>query len=299
MNQFEVKFLGTGNAIPTQLRNHTSILIELENESFLVDCGEGTQRQFKVAKISQHKITKIFITHWHGDHILGIPGLLQTLAMTDYKKQLNIYGPEGTLHFMGIVRDLISGIKINVRVHEVKEELVFESNKLKVIAEKMIHDSPALAYSFILKDTRRLEKKKLKKYNLPNSPILKQLQQGKDIVFNGKKIKANSVSFFEKGKKLTIILDTAMNENAVALAKDSDLLIAESSFSSEEKEKAKEYKHLTASEAATIAKKARVKELLLTHISQRYEHCPEKLQKEARKIFKKTKLAKDFDKFVI
>src|SRR3989344_2886418 len=98
MEKVKITFLGTGDAIPTKLRNHTSILAEIGNETIMIDCGEGTQRQLKIAKISPHKITRLLITHWHGDHILGIPGLLQTLATGNYSKILKIYGPRGTKH---------------------------------------------------------------------------------------------------------------------------------------------------------------------------------------------------------
>src|SRR3989344_2142349 len=103
MEQFTITFLGTGNAVPTKLRNHTAILIDFLNEHILLDCGEGTQRQFKVAELSPHKLTKLLITHWHGDHVLGIPGLFQTLAMGEYYKTLEIYGPKGTMHSLDLL----------------------------------------------------------------------------------------------------------------------------------------------------------------------------------------------------
>ena len=159
----------------------------------------------------------------------------------------------------------------------------------------MVHSTPSNAYSFIIKDKRRLDKNKLKKFKLPNSPLLKDLKKGKDIIYKNKKIKASEVSYIEKGKKITVILDTKINENAIELAKNSDILVIESSFSSEDKDKAEKFKHLTASDAATIAKKAKVKSLILTHISQRYERDLLKIEKEAKKIFKTTKIAKDFD----
>ena len=163
----------------------------------------------------------------------------------------------------------------------------------------MNHGIPTNAYSIILKDRRRLDKARLKKLKLPNTPQLGELQAGKDIVFEGKKVKAKDVSYIEKGKKITIILDTGLTDAAIKLAKDSDLLICESTFSKEEKEKAKEYLHLTSVDAATIAKKAKVKALILTHISQRYEHVPEIILSEAKKVFKNTSIVKDFDKITI
>lgn len=297
MEPIKVTFLGTGNAVPTKKRNHSAILLSYKNENILIDCGEGTQRQFRVAEISPAKLTRILITHWHGDHILGLPGLFQTLAMTDYQKILQIYGPKGTKNFISLLENLVK-IQIRIEVHEVSGKFIDE-NEFFIEAKPMSHGTPTFAYSFIIKDKLRLDRAKLKKLKLPNSPLLGKLQKGEDVIFDGKKIKASSVSYFEKGRKASFILDTAFNENAVSLAKDSNLLICESSFGEEEKELARERLHLTASDAARIAKESKSEKLVLTHISQRYEHFPKIILDEAKKIFKKTELAKDFDVFEI
>ncbi|MEK6892707.1 MAG: ribonuclease Z [Nanoarchaeota archaeon] len=299
MEAIKIQFLGTGNMIPTKLRNHTSILLSYANENILVDCGEGTQRQFRIAGISPCKITHLLITHWHGDHMLGIPGLMQTLAMSEYNKTLKVYGPIGTKRFFSLIESLILGFKIKMEIHEVSSGIFIEEKDFFIESLPMQHGIQTNAYSFVIKNKIRLDKKKLKKFKLPNSPLLGELQHGKDIVFNGKKIKAKDVSYLEKGKKVSFILDTILNENAFKLAKDADLLVCESSFSSEEKERAKEYQHLTAADAAAIAKKAKAKKLILTHISQRYEHMPKIIEKEAKKIFKNVQLVKDFDVVVV
>ena len=298
MEKVKVTFLGTGNALPTKERNHTAILVSFANENILIDCGEGTQRQLRKADISPTKVTKILLTHWHGDHMLGIPGLLQTLAMSNYEKTLKIYGPNGTKHFMNVVRELIRDFKINLEVHEVSDKFI-ETKDFFIEAAQMSHGIPANAYTIKFKDKTRLNKSKIKKLNLPNSPILGKLQSGQDIVFNGKKIKAKSVTYFEEGKKITFVLDTGINENAIKIAEDSDLLITESTFSSKEKAHAREYLHLTASDAATIAKKSHSKALVLTHISQRYEHNVKPIEKEAKKIFKNVRIVKDLDSITI
>ena len=294
MEPITITFLGTGNAVPTKLRNHTAILIEFLNEHVLLDCGEGTQRQFKIAGISPAKLTRLLITHWHGDHVLGIPGLFQTLAMSEYQKTLDIHGPRGTQRFLHAIEELFRDFKINTRVSE-SESIVVDTPEFQIEAKSLPHGPPTLGYSIALKDRRHLDKAKIQKLKLPNSPLLGQLQKGKDIMVKGKKVKAKDVSYIEKGKKVVVILDTGMTDSAVQLAQDADLLICESTFSQEETEKAREYKHLTAVDAATIAKKAKVKSLILTHISQRYEHSPRIIEKEAKKIFKNTKIVKDFD----
>jgi ribonuclease Z len=296
MEPIKITFLGTGSAIPTKTHNHSALLITYKDENLLFDCGEGTQRQFKYADLSASKVTKLFITHWHGDHILGIPGLLQTLVMSDYPNKLQVYGPRGTKHFMSIILDtFIFQGKLDCEVHEISSGKVFEDKDILIEAHEMVHGTQTFSYSFIEKAKRRLDKAKLKKLKLPNSPLLRDLQQGKDINFKGKKIKAKDVSYNQPQRKITIIMDTKMNENAINAAKEADILISEASYMKDEQQRATEREHLTASDAATIAKKAKAKTLYLTHLSQRYEGIPHIVEKEAKKIFKNTKLAKDLD----
>ena len=299
MDKIKIIFLGTGNAIPTEKRNHTGILLSCAGEQILFDCGEGVQRQFKIAKISPVKLTRIFITHWHGDHILGLPGLFQTLATSNYQKTLHVYGPIGTRRFISLIQEILIHIKINLYVHEISSGIALNEKDFQVIAENMVHGPNTLAYSFILKEKTRLNKVKIKKLKLPNSPLLGKLQSGQDILWEGKKIKASSLTYKEKCKKITIILDTKMNNKAINLARHSDLLITESTFSEKDQKKAEEYFHLTAKDAATIAKKSKSKNLILTHISERYEHRLYAIEKEAKKTFKNSKIAKDFDSIVI
>ena len=294
MEKIKITFLGTGNAVPTEKRNHTSILLSYKNENILIDCGEGTQRQFRYAKLSPSKITKILITHWHGDHILGLPGLFQTLSMAEYQKTLNLYGPKNTSYFIAQLGKLIN-IKIPLKINNIEQEKFYEEKEFYLEAFPMSHDTPCLAYSFVIKDKLRLDKKKIKKLKIPNSPLLGDLQQGKDIVYEKKKIKSKDVTYLEKGKKITFILDTSINQNTYKIAEDSDILVCESTFSKEEEKVAQEYKHLTSTDAANIAKKAKVKKLILTHISQRYERHPEIILKEAKKFFKNTFLVNDLD----
>ncbi len=293
MEKAKVTFLGTSNAVPTKSRNHTAILLSYKNETILIDCGEGTQRQFKMANLSPTKLTRILITHWHGDHVLGLPGLFQTLAMNDYKKTLKIYGPKGTYYYMKLLKESFK-IKISLEVYEVNRKFIDEK-EFFIEANPMKHNIETLAYAFVIKDKIRFDKQKLKKFRILNMPILGKLKLGKSIIFNGKKIKAKDVSYIEKGKKVSFILDTALNNNTIKIAKNSDLLICESSFSKIEEKKAREYMHLTSTDAASIAKKAKVKKLILTHISQRYEKNPKIILEEAKKIFKNVSLAKDFD----
>jgi ribonuclease Z len=215
--------------------------------------------------------------------------------MSDYAKTLHLYGPKGSHQFMYTIRNLITGMPIKLEVHEVNQGTIIDNPEWQVEAFPVYHDCPALGYSFIIKEKRRLDKAKLKKLKLPNIPQLGQLAQGKTITWNGKTIKPSQVCYQEPGRKVTLILDTGHNTNLAKHAQDANLLITEASFAEEETDKAHEYHHLTSSQAAQIAKQAQAQALILTHISQRYEHQPERLVKEAKKIFKNVKATKDFD----
>lgn len=291
----EIIFLGTSAAVPSIEKNHSGFLIKTEKHKILVDCGEGIQRQFKIADENPTKLNKILITHWHEDHTIGLAGLLKTLGMNNYSQTLQIYGPRQTKEKIELFQKIYSRYKISLEINEINSNLVYEDKEIKIESAHMDHGVPTLAYNIILKDQIRIDKNKLKKLKLPNSPLIGQLQQGKDIIFNGKKIKSKSITYTQKGKKLTIVLDTAMNNNSIELAKNSDLLICESTYSQDEEEQAKEYKHLTTKQAATIAKKAKVKKLALVHISNKHLHRLPQMLKEAKKTFKNTLIPNDLD----
>jgi ribonuclease Z len=295
-----ITFLGTSQAIPTAKRNHTSILIQYNGEYILVDCGEGTQRQFRKARINPCKITRILITHWHGDHILGLAGLLQTLLLNGYNKTLYIYGPRGTKQDLHALLDLLVPYnKIPLVVQEVSEGKFFENKEFYLESEPMQHGIPCNAYSFVEKDKTRLDRAKLKKLKLPSSPLIGELVKGKDIEFNGKKIKSKDIVYHEKGKKITVILDTALNEKCHKLAKDSKVVISEAVYLKDEADLAALHEHLTAEQAGEIAKKAGAEKLYLSHLSQRYDGNERLLLKEAKTKFKNTIIAEDLMQIVV
>lgn len=294
-----ITFLGTSQAIPTEKRNHTAVLLKYKDETILIDCGEGTQRQFRKTKLNPCKLTRILVTHWHGDHVLGLPGLLQTLALNNYNRTLHIYIPKATKHYIDLIfRLFVFQGKIKYEIHECLSGKILETSDFIIQAEKMLHGTPTLAYSFEEKDKIRINKNKLKKLKIYGK-IISGLQKGKDIEWQGKKIKAKSLTYLQKGKKITFILDTKINSGCEKIAKNSDLLICESTYSKLEKDLASEYKHLTAEQAALIAKKSKTKKLILTHISQRYENKENILLNEAKKIFKNTILAEDLMKVIV
>jgi len=295
MEKIKLTFLGTGCAIPTKRRNHQATFLQYKEENILIDCGEGTQRQLRIAEINPCSITRILITHWHGDHTLGLAGLLQTLALNGYNKTLKIYGPKGTKEFINIYLSLfVNQGQIKIEIHEIDSHVIINEEEFLIETKEMRHNALCFAYSFILKEKLRLDKNKLKKLRIPNGPLIGELKQGKTITFNKKKINGKSLLYKEEMRKLTIIPDTSMNTNSIEIAKNSDLLISESTFSEKEEENATATFHLTSKQAATIAKKSNSKKLVLTHFSQRFEKDPTIHLKEAKQVFKNTILAEDF-----
>jgi ribonuclease Z len=290
-----VTFLGTADSIPSAARNHSAILLTYYGENILIDCGEGTQRQFRKARLNPMKITRILITHWHSDHVLGLPGLLQTMNLSGYNKTLFIYGPKGTKSLLNSLLKLFAiNPKFKIEVKEVNGKFLDEK-EFYLESKKMVHGTICNAYSFVKKGLIRIDKKKLAKTKLPIGPLMQKLKLGKNISHKGKKYLAKNLTYKEEDKKITVILDTALNNNAISLAKNSDLLICEASFEADLKDRAKEFKHLTSDQAAQIAKKAKSKKLILTHISQRYNQNKKKLLDEAKKVFKNSQLVKDLD----
>ena len=298
VDKIKVIFLGTSGVIPTEDRNHVAMLLTYRDENILVDCGEGTQRQFRKAKINPGKITKLLITHWHGDHVLGIPGLLQTLAFSGYNKSLEIYGPKGTNKYLKELLNVFHFVNdIKLKIKEVSNGKFFENEHFFLEARPMTHGIPCNAYNFVAKGKIRIDRDKLSKSGLPSGPLIKKLKEGKNVNYKGKKILAKNLTYLQGSKKISFILDTGVNKNIEPFAKYSDLLILESTYADDMKGTAKDYKHLTSSQAGEIAKKAKVKKLILTHISQRYGRDSKVILKGAEDIFKNSVVAKDFDEF--
>ena len=296
----EITILGTSCMVPTKDRNAQGIYIEYKGEGILLDCGEGTQRQMNIAGINRNKIRKILITHWHGDHVAGLIGLLQTISNNENPQKITLYGPKETkeriYHMLKSVSFEHNRLELEIKELNPKGvEKIFQNKDYYIECAYMDHKMPCLGYSIVDKDKRKINMAKVKKLGLKQGPQVGKLQRGETITFKGKKIKPEDVSHMQKGKKLSVVLDTLPCMNAYELAKDSDLLIAESAYTSDLEEKGLEYKHLTTKDAGLIATKANVKELIITHFSQRYKTTKE-LQEEIKTFFKNSKPAHDFMK---
>ena len=296
MEPIKIVFLGTGSAIPTITRNHTSIFLSYKDRNILVDCGEGTQRQIRKAKINPCRITDILITHFHGDHVFGLPGLLHTLSQLNYNKVLNIYGPKGINEFIKKIFNF-AGIKIPVKVKEVASKVI-ETKNFKITAFPLKHDIPCNGYRFEEKDRLRIKKEKfeklIKKLKINSDDLNKisNLLKRKNVKMNKRILKWNELTYLEKGRKIGFVLDTELCDNVGKTVKNTELAIIEAAFLESENINRK-YKHLTLEQAVRVAKSSKVKQLILTHISQRYEFKENELLKKARKIFFNTKIARD------
>ena len=293
----EIIFLGTSSAVPTLERNHPSIALRAFAEVMLFDCGEGTQRQLIEAKISPMKITKIFISHFHGDHILGLGGLIQSLGFRGREKDLDIYGPKGLQRIINAISNFgYFQINYNLNIHEIDDGTIIETEEYVVECAKVEHNIPSYAYSIREKKKPLFLRKKAEELGIPPGPLYGKLHKGEEVEFEGRIIKPEQVlGEAKKGKKISYSGDTKPCEAMIRLARDSDILIHESTYEAEDYQRAVDNAHSTSVEAAEIAREANVNELVLTHISTRYT-SDENIKSEAQKVFKNTKVARDYMK---
>ena len=289
----DLTFLGTSSMVPTKRRNHSAFFLKYKQYGLLFDCGEGTQRQLKKADLKVTKVSHIFITHWHGDHVLGIPGLLDTLNMSDFQKELFIYGPKKTAERVKKLLALFpSHRSFPITVKEITEKKVLDTKEFTITAIPLKHGVPVVGYRFQEKDSRKIDMKKVKKYAIPQGPLLGEVQQGKTITVKGKKITPDKVSEIVPGRSVVFILDSSFKKTMIPFAKDAEVLVSEATYDTGEEQLARDHYHLTAEQAATIAKEGKVASLYLTHLSARYAQ-PKVILESAKKVFKNSFLAED------
>jgi len=298
----EITFLGTGCMQPTKTRNHAGVLLNYKKENILFDCGEGIQRQMRIAGVKPAKITRLCITHWHGDHVFGIPGLLSSMGADrmgqEEEQVLPIYGPKGSKAYLtNMMKSFAAKDIIPYEVHEVSAGKAYEGEDFVLEVQKLEHSVPCIGYSFREKDKLRIDVVKAKKLGL-EGPILGKLQQGQDVTVKGKKIKAKDVTYAVPGKKISYVTDTVPCKGADLLAKDADLLICEGTHLDEIREKSEKSRHMTVRQAALIASENNVQKLVITHISQRYKMSSEIIE-EARTYFDNSIVAEDFMKITV
>ena len=294
----QVIFLGTAGSVPTPDRSLPAVLVKRGNEQVLFDCGEGVQRQMIRAKVGCHKKMKIFVSHMHGDHVLGLPGLLQTMALMDRQKKLEVYGPEGTSQFLECVRETLQfGLTFPVEIHEVYSAgVICEEKDYAVEAAKSNHVTPSLAYAFVEKQRPgKFHPEKARALSVPEGELWSKLQHGDKVkLANGQVVRPEEVlGSPRKGRKIVYTGDTRPFSGFAKFAAHADLVIHDSTFDDALGEKAELDGHSTPSQAATEAKEAKAKKLVLTHISARYADAGLLLE-QAQKVFKNTLVAEDF-----
>jgi ribonuclease Z len=294
--QTSITFLGTSAAWPTAFRNVAATAIKWGGEVLLFDCGEGTQRQFQRSDLSYMSVSKVFITHLHGDHHYGLPGLLKTMALNERTEPLEVYGPPGLAELMGIY-DRIAPVRAQFQIHvkELRHGDVVKGEAYTVHAAKLDHRVFNLGYAFVEPDRPgRFDKPKALELGVPEGPLFRQLQMGRDVTTpKGQKVRsADIIGPPRKGRRIVITGDTGPCQNLVDLATSADILIAEATYCQDMAEKAVEFGHMTAADAAKTASQARVGRLILTHVSARYTDTAMHLE-EARAHFPGTEVAKD------
>ena len=290
----ELIFLGTSSAVPSKYRNHSAIALKAFGEIILFDCGEGTQRQMVQLKLSPMKVNNIFITHLHGDHILGIPGIIQSMGFRGRKEKLNIYGPPGIAMVIDSIMNLgYFTLNFNIEVHEIDGGILIDEKEYAIECAKTEHSIPNFSYSIIEKKKPRFLRKKALELGIEPGPDFGKLHAGTSVEVNGKIIKPEDVlGEPRKGIKIVYSGDTRPCDALIDLARDADILIHESTFQADSPDKAEETCHSTAQDAANVALQARAKKLILTHISTRYKKS-KILEKSAKEIFKNSMVAED------
>ena len=288
-------FLGTSAAQPTAERGMTCICLVLEREILMFDAGEGAQIAFSKSKLGWNKKLKIFVTHLHGDHCVGILGLLQTMSLQNRTESVDIYGPTGIEEFIAANLKILNfGLTFPVRITRIKEGLVFEDSSYSIHVCEAEHSIPAYSYLFTEKDKPgKFYPQKAKELGIPEGKLWHDLQNDIEVKIGDKTIKPSDVMGEKrKGKRIGISGDTRPTQKLEEFFKDCDYMTFDSTYSDTLRDKAKENFHSTAKEAADLAKRARVINLILTHFSARYEDA-EELVNEAKTIHDSVIAAKD------
>ena len=297
MSKIELTFLGTACMMPTKDRNHQAMFLKYNEHGILLDCGENTQRQLKIAGIKPSNISKILISHWHGDHVLGLPGLLQSLNASEYTGKLEIYIPQGDRKYFDAMTEAFPfDVNIETEIIEFSEPgVIFENKDFKIEAFELSHAIKTFGFNFVEQDKRKIRMAQVKKLGLESGPLLGQIQRGEDIEFEGRKIAADELSFVVKGRKISYVADTAEANECEKMVNDADILVCESAFTTEHENKAEEFKHMTAKQAGLLASRSNAKKLILTHFSQRYKTL-EPFLKDAKEVFENVECSYDFMK---
>lgn len=293
MSVRELVVLGTSSQVPTRYRNHNGYLLRWDEEGLLFDPGEGTQRQMIYAEVTATSITKVLITHFHGDHCLGFAGISQRLSLDRVPHPIDVYFPKsGHVFYDRLRKASIYHACATLRANPIdREGVVHESKKITIEARKLDHGVDTYGYRLQEKDRVSMLPEKLRELGV-TGPRVGVLQREGKIEVDGRTVTVDEVSVPKPGQSVAFVMDTRVCEGAYELARGVDLLICESTYLSTEGREAHDHGHMTAAQAAQIAKEAGAKKLVLTHFSQRYPST-EPFLAEARPIFEHVVAAKD------
>jgi ribonuclease Z len=292
----DLVFLGTAGSMPTAQRAPAALLLRRGGDKLLFDCAEGTQRQLLRSSIGLLELEEVFVSHFHADHVLGLPGMLKTFALRGRQLPLSVYGPRGLRELLSSLRRVVGKLSYDVRLVELDPGDVVERDGYRLATFGVAHGVSALGWSLI-EATRpgRFDVETADALGVPNGPERGALQRGEPVTLaDGRTVTPEQVLGTPRAaRKVVITGDTAPSEEIVEAAWEADVLVTEATFSEEERERAEETRHQTATQAARIAERANVGMLALTHLSSRY-FGPE-IAREAREIFAETVVPRDFD----
>jgi ribonuclease Z len=289
-----VLFLGTAGSMPTVQRAPASLLVRRGGDRLLIDCGEGTQRQL-LRSIGLPDIEHIFLTHFHADHFLGLPGMLKTFTLRGRTAPLDVHGPRGLRTLMSDLRRIYGKLSYDVRLVEMAPNGAVELDGYRVGAYEVRHGTEALGYALVEDDRPgRFDPSRAVELGLEPGPQFGLLQRGRSVEANGRTVRPDDVMGEARpGRKIVVTGDTEPCESTVAIAHRAELLVHDGTFAEEEIERARQTGHSTARQAAEVARASEVSMLSLTHLSSRY-FAPV-IEKEAREVFEPTIVPRDFD----
>jgi ribonuclease Z len=296
----DLVFLGTSGSMPTAQRAPTAILLRRGGERLLFDCAEGTQRQLLRSNVGLIELREVFLTHYHADHYLGLPGMLKTFALRGRETPITIYGPPGLGELFGALRRIFGRLSYPYELIELEPGALLERGDYRLATFPVNHGVSAVGYTLV-EDPRpgRFDVSTADALGIPAGPERGALQRGETVTLgDGRVITPESVLGKPRtGRKLVISADTAYSAAVIEAARSADVLVHEATFAEDERERARETLHSTASDAAEVASAAKVGLLALTHLSNRY--FGGEIEREAQAIFPETVVPRDLDIIVV